>query len=474
MPATPNIVLFQTDDHAPWTLPCHGNTEVRAPVFDRMAREGVHFRNAFTPTPVCSPARACLVTGLTSSQHGVHDFINVNVPECADRDWLAGQTILSEMLLEAGYRCGLSGKWHVGRCDTTLRGYDWYFDALKGRHLGRQDCLLNGEQIILEGNRTEIITDYAIDFLKSSQEDQPFYLQVGYIATHSPYTGQDPDLVETYREATFRDVEIAPQHPLSWNEGFAEDVEFTPEEARERHMNQYAAVTDIDTNIGRILDTLEAQGRMENTVVIYTSDHGLSLGQHGFFGKGNGTRPLNMYDISIRVPLLLYSPLLGNGIQVDRCTDHFDTFQTVCELCGIKPEDHRPDIQYPGRSYLPLAMGQDNEDWDDARFGEYGDLRMIRTPDYKLIRRYKGGSDELFDLSKDPGEAVNVIDQPDLQETRESLLVRLEDFYSKYEDPEKSGLRIQELPQHNTPQKPSQTISSEAWRDGIREARGFH
>ena len=198
-----------------------------------------------------------------------------------------------------------------------------------------------------------------------------------------------------------------------------------------------------------------------------------ALGQHGFFGKGNGTRPLNMYDISIRVPLLLRGPSFGRGLQIDHITDHFDTFQTVCDVCGVDPEKFRPDANYPGRSYLQLARGGEIVDWDDACFGEYGDLRTVRTPKYKFIRRYAGGSDELYDLDNDSGERVNVIDKPGLEETRVKLLNKLESFYSRHEDPERSGRRVKELPRHNTPQKPSQTVSSEAWRDGIREARGF-
>ena len=149
---------------------------------------------------------------------------------------------------------------------------------MNGPPSGNLDYSLNGDKIKLDGNKTGIITDYAIEFLKPASNEKPFYLQVGYVATHSPYTGHDPDLVASYQKATFRDVEVEPQSPLAWNEGYPEDSEFTMEEARERHMNQYAAVTEIDMNVGRILDALDASGQAENTIVIYTSDHGLSLG----------------------------------------------------------------------------------------------------------------------------------------------------------------------------------------------------
>lgn len=466
----PNVILFVTDDHGPWTFPCYGNSEVRAPVFDKMAREGALFHNAFTPTPVCSPARACVLTGLTSSQHGVHDFIHMLDPECEERDWLDGCVTLAELLQHEGYRCGLSGKWHIGQSMQTPRGYEWSRINTKGQHVGEMEFVKEGQAVVHEGNRTEVITDYAIEFLNEQSDDKPFFLHIGYLATHSPYIGQDEDLVASYDKATFCDIEMGESHPLSWNEGFAEGAVATDEEARIRHMNQYAAVTDIDQNVGRILDRLEVLGQMENTVVIYTSDHGLSLGQHGFWGKGNGTRPVNMYDVSIRVPLIVYGAGISGGVEVERCVDHFDTFQTVCELGGVKLD---LEVRYPGQSYLPLAMGGQIEDWDDTRYGEYGDVRMIRTPHYKLVRRYLHGPDDLYDLKKDPGERENLSNRAEMASTREVLLASLEIFYSEYEDVEKSGLRVKALPRHNNPQKPSQVVSSEAWRDGIREKRGL-
>ena len=468
----PNIILFLTDDHAPWTLPCHGNTEVRAPVLDRLARDGVLFRNAFTPTPVCSPGRACLLTGLTSSQHGVHDWISMSDLECQERDWLGSQVTLAEMLKGEGYLCGLSGKWHIGQCYQAPMGYDWYFGmAHIGHHQGISTYVHEGRPRVQQGNVTEIVTDQALGFLNTAPDDQPFFLQIGYTDTHSPYTGQDPELVESYRHATFRDIEVDEPHPWAWNEGFEEDALISEEAVRVRHRNQYAAVTDIDRHMGRLLGGLSAS-RRDNTVVIYTSDHGLALGQNGFWGKGNGTRPLNMHDVSIRVPLLVRGPDLPGAVVIDRCVDHFDTFRTICELCGVDPRQHRPDTSYPGRSYLPMVGGGVDADWDDVSYGEYGDLRMIRTATDKLVRRYPDGPDDLFDLVADPGEKVNLADRPACAAIRGHLLERLEAFYTRHDHPDCSGLRVKDLPRHNHVQKPTQVISSEAWRDGIRESRG--
>jgi choline-sulfatase len=130
----PNLLLFLTDDHGAWALGCAGNREVRTPALDRLAAEGARFTNAFTPSPVCSPARACLLTGRTPSQVGIHDWIQEEKPEYGDRDWLDGERTLAEYLNEAGYHCGLSGKWHLG-LRRVLRAAPLARGAHRGVHL---------------------------------------------------------------------------------------------------------------------------------------------------------------------------------------------------------------------------------------------------------------------------------------------------------------------------------------------------
>ena len=196
----------------------------------------------------------------------------------------------------------------------------------------------------------------------------------------------------------------------------------------------------------------------EDTIIIYTSDHGCAIGHQGFFGKGNSTRPLNMYDISLQVPLII----AGAGVAAQPChafVDHCDTFQTICDLAGVElPEDER----YAGTSYADVLRGRGMV-WDNTRYGEYGDLRMIRDRRWKLVFRYPDGPHELFDLGEDPDELVNVY--ADNTDVAAGLKSRLDEFYNAQEDPERSGLRVKELPLHND--------GNEAWRDGRREARGL-
>ena len=463
----PNILLFLTDDHGAWALGCYGNREVHSPTLDRLAEEGARFENAFTPGPVCSPARACLLTGRTPSQVGIHDWIQEERPESGDPDRLADETTLAELLSGAGYFCGLSGKWHLGRSHVPPRGVDWHFGLPRwqGAHIEDYTYVFQGEPVPLSGNKTEIITDYALRFLDETPPDRPFFLQVGYIATHSPYGNQEPDLVALYGDADFRDIPPYVPHPWHKNEGFPQGDDYTDEDCLSRYRSYYAAVTDMDRNVGRILDRLREQGRLDDTVVMYASDHGLTLGHHGFWGKGNSTRPLNMYETCIRVPLLIRRPEeIPPGTVVTRCVDHYDTFQSICDWAGVTPGVANARGDYPGRSYRPLARGEPM-DWDDTRFGEYGDLRMVRTPQWKLVKRYPHGPNDLFDLVSDPGETRNLSGLPDYAEVEARLTVELEAFYARYEDPAKSGLRVKDLPRFNE--------RSEAWRDGLREARGL-
>ena len=460
MPKQPNILLFLTDDHGAWATGCYGNGEVQTPSLDALAQRGTRFRHAYTPTPVCSPARACLLTGKAASQVGIHDWLEEAVPEIGARDWLDGTRTLFDLLSAAGYHTGLSGKWHLGQSHLPPSGADYHFGlpGWQGKHNHRYTYVRNGDMLELDGNKSGHITDHAIEFLDSAPADAPFFLNVGYIATHSPYQQSEHDPVQTARYQDCAFAHIPPYEPHEWvkNEGGANEL--SRQDLRDRYVGYYAAATEIDDNIARIIKALDERGRLRDTIIIYTSDHGCAIGHSGFFGKGNSTRPLNMYEISLHVPLVI----AGAGIRaqtLDCYVDHCDTFHTICQLAGVDPPGGEV---YAGESYAPLLHGADMA-WDDTRYGEYGDLRMIRDRRWKLVWRYPDGPHELFDLESDPGERVNVFAQHG--EIAAQLKSRLDAFYAAHESPDKSGLRVKQIPAHNS--------ANEAWRDGRREARGL-
>jgi arylsulfatase A-like enzyme len=370
---------------------------------------------------------------------------------------------LFEYLNEAGYFTGLCGKWHIGQPHLPPRGAGYHFGlpGWQGIHNHKYTYIKNGQEITLNGNKSAFITDAALEFLDQVPEGKPFFLNIGYIATHSPYKQQthDPQLTALYQATSFSHIPPYQPHPWVKNEGISNAP--TKQELRDRYIGYYAATTEIDRNVKHIVDKLVEMEELDNTIIIYTADHGCAIGHHGFFGKGNSTRPLNMYEHSLRIPLICSGPGIKSGQVVERCVDHYDGFKTILDLAGITPEMGR---SYPGTAYTAQLRGEDMV-WDDTRYGEYGDLRMIRTRQWKLVYRYPNGPHDLFDLANDPGETRNLIDDPGQRQIVANLKQQLETFYADYEDTEKSGLRVKELPRHNS--------RYEAWRDGLRESQGL-
>jgi arylsulfatase A-like enzyme len=454
------------EDHGQWALGSYGNREINTPTLDYLAKTGVQMDNAFTPTPVCSPSRACLLTGRLASQHGVHDYL-ATIPENEDYDWLGNEITLSELLTGAGYQTALCGKWHLGRDNEPQAGFEVWFTHSADypiEHGGRHRFSDQGRVITLTGYKTQILTDRAISFLRQRDVNRPFFLMVSYTASHSPWNNHPERLVEQYRQSSFGDIPADVAYPFGrQNLESTFDFRLQPREGQAQY---YASVSQVDEAVGRIVDELEALGLRESTLLVFLSDHGLSCGQHGIWGKGNGTLPLNMVEESIRIPLIFNQPgFLYNRQHRREFVDHCDTFQTLVEYAGLELPV-RAENYYPGRSFLPLL---DNSapvmDWRGVQFGEYGDLRMVRTETHKLIRRYLDGSGELFDLQQDPRETVNLLQDPALQPLVERLTFLMEDYFTRYQDAIKSGLRVRELPQHNL---------TEAWRTNTESAEKSH
>lgn len=468
MNKAPNIVLFLTDDHGAWASGCYGNSELHTPTLDALAAAGTRFSHAYTPSPVCSPARACLLTGKTPSQVGIHDWLEERIPAIGERDWLGATKTLFEYLSDAGYHTGLSGKWHLGQSHLPPRGARYHFGlpGWQGAHNESYTYARNGEMVELTGNKSRFITDHAIEFLDTAPADQPFFLNIGYIATHSPYHQQTHDARQTARYQDCAFAEIPPWQPHPWVKNEGGGNELSAEALRDRYIGYYASVTEIDENVARVVAALKARGQWENTILIYTSDHGCAIGHKGFFGKGNSTRPLNMYEVSLQVPLII----AGAGVAaqaLENYVDHYDSFRTICELAGLRAPAAEVNT---GTSYAPLLRGGSrarkttrDDTREDTLYGEYGDLRMIRDRRWKLVHRYPAGPHDLFDLAADPQERHNVYDSH--PEIAAAYKRRLDAFYAEREIPALSGAQVKRLPAHNE--------SSEAWRDGKREARGL-
>jgi arylsulfatase A-like enzyme len=452
-----NILVIFNDDHGQWAAGAYGNRELRTPTLDYLAQTGSLMENAFTPVPVCSPARACFLTGRLASQHGVHDYLASNVPEAHHRWWLEDEVTLAQILARAGYQTALSGKWHLGNDMTPHGGFDWWF-TLGGDYpinrLGPYTYSDQGAPILSEAYKTRLITDKAIEFLRKRDSARPFFLMVGYRATHSPWEDHPERSVAPYRECNFKDVPYEETYPFGVQN--LESTLPTRDNPREALAQYYASVTRLDEATARLLDELEALGLREDTLVVYTSDHGLCCGHHGIWGKGNGTLPLNMVEESIRIPMIINQPgRVQPGERRTEFVDHLDLFKTLADYAGVALPEDLVD-SYPGRSFWPLLeAGEAVPDWRKVQFGEYGNLRMVRTEAHKLVLRYPDGPHELFDLAADPREMIDLFEDPSQQDRVARLMEMMDAYFGAYEDPVKSGLRVRELPRHNL---------TEAWR----------
>ncbi len=447
----PNILFILTDDQGPWAMgvdPQRHPQLLDTPNMDRIAEEGAYFTQAFTPSPVCSPSRALLLTSRHSHELGITDWIHprLEIGTGLDPDYVTW----AEQLQDAGYQTGLVGKWHLGipeKYHPTNHGYDYFMGFLSGGNDPENPTLeKNGETREFEGFTQNILTDHAIEFLERNQ-DQPFALSMHYRAPHAPWL---PMPEEDW--APYRDLESPilpdPDYP-----------KLDTERANRVTREYLASVESVDRNVGRLLDTLDELGLAENTIVIFTSDHGYNLGHQGLMYKGNahwlltefpeetdfvpGYRRPNMFDRSIRVPMAVRWPAeVEAGIRIDETVSFLDWSPTLLEMTGTETAD---DLTIRGRSFLGLLQGAEVSDWSNDLYGDYSmhnganvHMRMYRTENWKLVRDFLDHSrDEFYNLAEDPDESNNLIDSsnPDVQEAVERLDAKLLEKMRETDDP---------------------------------------
>jgi uncharacterized sulfatase len=434
----PNILFLCTDDQARWAASPYGNCEIRTPSLDRLAREGTTFRNAFTATPVCSPSRASLMTSLYPTEVGIADWIHPTKEP--DLGLAPSAVAWPELLKGNGYTTGLMGKWHLGTRDEfhpTRQGFDRFFGFREGGNQPMNPTLeVDGVTRTLEGSLPDRLVDEGLRFLDQNRA-RPFLLSVHFRAPHAPYAPVPERDFAPYRDLD-PTIPAVPGLPL--------------ERVKKLHREYYASVASVDRNVGRLLDHLDELGLADQTIVIFTSDHGYMIGHHGLWHKGNaawilegktGYRP-NMFEESIRVPLLVRWPgRVPAGAVIDSVVSNLDIFPTVLDLAGLGVP---ANLAIHGRSFAPLLENRDTPvPWDDTLFGQYdmhhyqiARMRMIRTPEWKLIRHFEpGGQDELYHLAADPGETHNLAGSDDSQpkDRFAELSARLAQWMASIHDP---------------------------------------
>jgi arylsulfatase A-like enzyme len=436
----PNVLFVLSDDQGAWAMHCAGNDDIATPSLDRIAAAGLRFTHFFCTSPVCSPARASLLTGQMPSQHGVHDWIRAGNAGNDRIDYLEGRTLITDVAARAGYRCALIGKWHLGASDVPRPGYvKWFAHASGMSPYYNAPMLDERTPCTVRRYLTDELTVRALEFLDAeSARPEPFWLCLNYTAPHYPWIDAHPrDYTAQYEDCAF--ASCPQEAPHAWSATGNPATDEGHRRPRESLIGYYAAVTAMDTGIGRVLDALDRLGLTRSTLVIFMSDNGMNCGHHGIWGKGNGTRPQNMYDTSVKVPALFSQPGRIAPAVCDALLSGYDMLPTLVDYLGLDA----PSGRRPGKSFRALLEGGAATFRDDVVvFDEYGPVRMLRTREWKYVHRHPDGPHELYDLARDPGERANVVDAPANRDRVADLRVRLARWFSEFADPLQDGANL--------------------------------
>lgn len=418
--ARPNVLLLLTDDQRFDTIGALGNPAIQTPNLDRLSKQSVAFTNAYVANPICTPSRACLLTGRDDWDTGVRWFGEPVRPELP---------MLPEVLHSVGYDTFFTGKWHN---DSTPEQRGFAKTRLVfNRGMGPHEMTFGD----VSGYSTELFASAAVDYLKSGAGD-PFFAMVSFTAPHDPRTPH-PAWASRYKPASVPlPRNFLPEHPFDNGELKIRDEMLLPfprteDAVRAEIANYYAMISHLDDQIGRILGVLEQRGILENTLVAFASDNGLALGSHGLLGK------MSMYEHSVKVPLLVRLP--GHrfaGRRIDTPCYQHQLFSTICSEIRIKPP---AGIERP--SLADLATGR--TPGPEAIHCSYRDVqRMVRAGDYKLIWYPKAGRWQLFNVKSDPDELTDLSTQSRYNAKIQELAGLMRARLTEKHDPLAAGLKV--------------------------------
>ena len=442
----PNILFLLSDDQTYRTLGLVGELEVRTPNLDRLARRGIRFTHCFNQGgwsgAVCIPSRMMLNTGRMLWQcRGTND-----------EQVAAGAALWGETLGNAGYDTFMAGKWHIGDAalkrsfkalgpltggflPSTTNGGAAYYRPAPGNPWRPDDPRWGGHWLGTNENPVHSsvrIADAAIDYLRTraTHHANPFFMYVAFNAPHDPR--QSPtEFLELYPPHKLRlPPNFFPQHPFLIEANFNGRDEIlapyprTPEIVRVHLQEYYAMITHLDAQIGRVLGALEASDQARNTIVMFTSDQGLAVGQHGLLGKQN------LYDHSLRIPFIVAGPGIPGGKRHDALFYMQSLFATTCEMAGVPvPES----VQFP--SIVPLIMGAKKQLYETIYAAFLDRQRAVRTARWKLIRTPAEKRVQLFDVKNDPWETRNLAGDPKRAARVAKLDAQLRESMREMKDP---------------------------------------
>jgi arylsulfatase A-like enzyme len=418
----PNILFFFTDDQRYDTIHALGCALIHTPNIDRLVESGVSFSHAHIPggtvAAVCMPSRGMLHTGRTLFHlQGAGEEIP---PE---------HTLLGEHLQRHGYRTYGTGKWHNGPAAYArafTHGDKIFFGGMSDHlKVPVHDFSPDGKypkatQTIAKEFSSELFSDAAVRFLRDAPQDRPFLAYVAYTAPHDPRM-PPKQYADMYDPAKLPvPANFLPEHPFDNGDLRLRDEKLapwprTPEIVREHLAAYYGMISHLDAQIGRVLDALEAAGHADDTIIVFAGDNGLAVGRHGLLGKQN------MYEHSVRVPLVVCAPGVGSpGARCHSLVHLHDVFPTVCDLAGVPVP-----ASVESKSLAPLLADPAARIYDDV-YAAYRDVqRMVRNERWKLIVYPKAGVTQLFDIQADPLEMQNLAADPSQAERITQMKVRL-------------------------------------------------
>lgn len=465
-PPRPNIVFIMADDHGWQAISAYGSDRNTTPNIDRLAREGMRFDRAFVTNSLCAPSRAVILTGLHSHLNGVRTNA-----ETFDNQ----QVTFPALLTGWGYSTAMIGKWHL---KSRPVGFDHYEVLIGQGPYYNPPMLRDGQRVEHKGYTTDIITDLACDWLEEGRDpDKPFLLMVQHKAPHRNWMPsldrlhdfEDGDLPEPAtlfddwadnasparaqemtiaRHLTPHDLKLVPQRRLDAAQRAVWDNAYGPKNAAfhaadltgddlvrwkyQRYAKDYLrCVQSVDDSVGALLDELDALGLAENTIIVYTSDQGWFLGEHGWFDKRW------MYEESFRTPLVVRWPSVVQPGSVNTdLVQNLDFAPTFLGAAGVLPP-----APLQGRSMVDLLAGATPADWRASVYYHYYENpgahnvarhEGVRTATHKLIRFYQSNEWELYDLVADPDELTNLYGQPGTEALTAQLKAELERLRAEY------------------------------------------
>lgn len=442
----PNIVLIVADDQRFDTIHALGNEQIQTPVLDSLAARGVSFCSTYitgglTPA-VCVPSRTCIHTGAHALNASQGQRLNI-WPDLMAMD--PQRATLPQTMRQAGYYTFATGKWHNDKKSFTegfQDGAKIFFGGMS-EHMqvpvydfDPEGVYAKDKQYVGDQFSTDLFTDAATGFIKSYDKEQPFFLYLAYTSPHDPRTAP-AEFAERYKaEEITLPPNFMPEHPFDNGEMTVRDellasVPRSADETKQHIADYYAMVTHMDDRIGKLLQALQDTNQLDNTILVFTSDHGLALGQHGLMGKQN------LYEHSIHIPLLMAGPGIPQGKRIDALASQMDIFPTLCKLAGVKIPD---TVQ--GQSLVPLMTGERSLVHDSV-FAVYKDLqRMVHDGEWKLIRYYRPeehnyGTDriQLFHIKEDPWETNDLSEDPQYADHVARLGAMMSSWQHRMNDP---------------------------------------